>query len=72
MILGREQPQKCILLGATGSIGESSLRVVRKHPDKLSLLGASLILRGQTACHRQEFQISNLHLSVPTKRTIPI
>lgn len=61
-------PKKCILLGATGSIGESSLRVIRKHPDKLSLLGASAhSQRDKLLAIAKEFQISNLHLSVPTK-----
>lgn len=31
-------PKKIVLLGATGSIGENTLRVVRKHPEKLELL----------------------------------
>ncbi|MEM8549294.1 MAG: 1-deoxy-D-xylulose-5-phosphate reductoisomerase, partial [Verrucomicrobiota bacterium] len=31
-------PKKVVLLGATGSIGESTRRVVAKHPDKLELL----------------------------------
>lgn len=34
-------PKKFVLLGATGSIGESTLRVLRKHPDKLELVGIS-------------------------------
>ena len=32
-------PRKIILLGATGSIGNSTLAVIRKHPDKFELLG---------------------------------
>jgi len=35
------QPKKFVLLGATGSIGENTLRVLRKHPDKLQLVGIS-------------------------------
>ena len=35
------QPKKFVLLGATGSIGENTLRVLRKHPDKLKLIGIS-------------------------------
>ena len=31
-------PKKIVLLGATGSIGENTCRVVAKHPDKLELL----------------------------------
>ena len=30
-----------MLLGATGSIGENTLRVIRKHPEKIELLGIS-------------------------------
>ena len=33
--------RKFVLLGATGSIGENTLRVLRKHPDKLELVGIS-------------------------------
>lgn len=33
-----ENPKKLVLLGATGSIGENTLRVIRKHPDRLRLL----------------------------------
>jgi 1-deoxy-D-xylulose-5-phosphate reductoisomerase len=31
--------KKIVLLGATGSIGESTLRILRAHPDRLELLG---------------------------------
>ena len=34
-------PKKIVLLGATGSIGESTLQVIRKHPDRLQLIGVS-------------------------------
>ena len=34
-------PKKLVLLGATGSIGDSTLRVLRKHPDKIKLVGVS-------------------------------
>ena len=33
--------RKFVLLGATGSIGENTLRVLRKYPDKLELVGIS-------------------------------
>lgn len=33
------QPKNIVLLGATGSIGENTLRVLRQHPDKLRLVG---------------------------------
>ena len=35
------EPKKIVLLGATGSIGDSVLRVIRKHPDCLELFGIS-------------------------------
>ena len=31
--------KRVVLLGATGSIGESALRVIAAHPDKLELTG---------------------------------
>ena len=34
-------PKKIVLLGATGSIGESTLQVIRKHPHRLQLIGVS-------------------------------
>ena len=36
-----KRPKKLVLLGATGSIGESTLRVIRKHSDKIELIGVS-------------------------------
>ena len=35
------EPRKVVLLGATGSIGTNALRILRAHPDKLQLVGAS-------------------------------
>ena len=32
-------PKRVVLLGATGSIGENTLRVIAAHPDKLRLVG---------------------------------
>lgn len=34
-------PKKVVLLGATGSIGSSALRVLRTHPDRLQLVGVA-------------------------------
>lgn len=34
-------PKKIVLLGATGSIGSSALRVLRVHPDRLQLVGVA-------------------------------
>ncbi len=38
--------KRLVLLGATGSIGDSTLRVVRKHPDKLEIVA----IAGRTNC----------------------
>ena len=63
--------RKFVLLGATGSIGESTLKVLRKHPDKLSLVGVSA--RTQAAkLHSivEEFDVSNAHLgTIPSDLT---
>jgi len=34
-------PRNVVLLGATGSIGENTLKVIRRHPDRLRLVGAA-------------------------------
>jgi 1-deoxy-D-xylulose-5-phosphate reductoisomerase len=34
-------PKKVVLLGATGSIGSSTLRVLRQHKDRLQLVGVA-------------------------------
>lgn len=34
-------PKKVVLLGATGSIGENTLAVIRHHPDRFKLLGVA-------------------------------
>lgn len=36
-----KKTKNLVLLGATGSIGESTLRVIRKHSDKIKLIGIS-------------------------------
>jgi 1-deoxy-D-xylulose-5-phosphate reductoisomerase len=36
-----KKTKNLVLLGATGSIGESTLRVIRKHDDKIKLIGIS-------------------------------
>ena len=36
-----EEPRKIVLLGATGSIGESTLAVIRKNPDRFKLVGVA-------------------------------
>ena len=55
--------KKVVLLGATGSIGDSTLRVLRKHPDKLELLGASANQQEKKLCSIvNEFVVPHAHL----------
>ena len=59
-------PRKLILLGATGSIGKSSLRVIRKHPDKLKLIGISAYQKAdELASIAREFGVQKVHLHQP-------
>ncbi len=52
-----------VLLGATGSIGESTLRVIRKHQDRLKLIGISAHQQGEKLCQiADEFGVKNVHL----------
>jgi len=52
-----------VLLGATGSIGESTLRVIRKHQDHLKLIGISAHQQGEKLCQiAHEFGVKNVHL----------
>ena len=52
-----------VLLGATGSIGESTLRVIRKHCDRLKLIGISAHQQGEKLCQiADEFGVKNVHL----------
>ena len=52
-----------VLLGATGSIGESTLRVLRKHSDRFNLLGISAHRQGKKLCQiAHEFGVKHVHL----------
>ena len=58
------EPKKLVLLGATGSIGESTLRVIRKHPDKLKLIGVSAYQNAEKlASIAHEFDVGMVHLA---------
>jgi len=60
------QPKKFVLLGATGSIGENTLRVLRKHPDKLELVGISARQQaGKLAEIAHEFSVPYACLEQP-------
>ncbi len=62
------QPKKFVLLGATGSIGESTLRVLRKHPDKLELVGISARQQaGKLAEIAHEFSVPYACLEQPSE-----
>ena len=52
-----------VLLGATGSIGESTPRVIRKHHNRLKLTGISAHQQGEKLCQiAHEFGVKNVHL----------
>jgi len=52
-----------VLLGATGSIGDSTLRVLRKHSDRFNLLGISAHRQGKKLCQiAHEFRVKHVHL----------
>ena len=56
--------KKVVLLGATGSIGENALRVIRAHPDKLQLVGISAHTdAGRLFAIAEEFGVKDLCLS---------
>jgi len=53
--------KRLVLLGATGSIGDSTLRVVRRHPDKLEIVA----IAGRTNCAKldeiaREFNVKHV------------
>ena len=56
-------PKKIVLLGATGSIGESTLQVIRKHPDRLQLIGVSAHSNSQKLANiSNEFKVPHAYL----------
>jgi 1-deoxy-D-xylulose-5-phosphate reductoisomerase len=67
------EPKKLVLLGATGSIGESTLRVIRKHPDKLKLVGISANQNAaKLASIAEEFEVKNVHLHQASPKENPL
>ena len=67
------EPKKLVLLGATGSIGESTLRVIRKHPDKLKLIGISAYQNVEKlASIAEEFEVDNIHLHQACPKENPL
>ncbi len=59
-------PKRIILLGATGSIGTTTLRVLRAHPDHFQLVGiAARSNAGQCLEIAREFNCSDIALTDP-------
>ena len=57
-------PRNVVLLGATGSIGENALRILRAHPDKLRLVGASAHRNGDALLAiAKEFDLQRICLT---------
>ena len=55
--------RRIVLLGATGSIGESTLRVIREHPDRLELIGVAAGRQGdRLAAIAAEFGVAHTAL----------
>tara|TARA_R100000027_G_scaffold40260_1_gene29882 strand:- start:2450 stop:3604 length:1155 start_codon:yes stop_codon:yes gene_type:complete len=62
-----DEPRKVILLGATGSIGESSLRILRAHRDRLQLVGvAACTSARELASIVREFEVPHACLTDET------
>ena len=63
--------KKFVLLGATGSIGESTLQVLRKHPEKLELIGVSAHKQAEKLYSIiEEFKVPNAHLACQSDQTV--
>ncbi len=61
-------PKKLVLLGATGSIGDSTLKVIRKHPDKIKLIGISAHTQAEKLSSiADEFQVPHAILTSEPK-----
>lgn len=59
------EPKKIVLLGATGSIGENTLQVLRKHPDRLQLVGISAHSNSEKLAQiATEFNVPHAYLPV--------
>jgi 1-deoxy-D-xylulose-5-phosphate reductoisomerase len=58
------QPKRVVVLGSTGSIGESALKVARDIPDRMTVVGlAALRSVDKLAAQAQEFGVHHLALS---------
>lgn len=64
-------PKKIVLLGATGSIGESTLQVIRKHPNRLQLIGISANSNSQKLADiAKEFKVPHAYLPETAPKVI--
>ena len=64
-------PKKLVLLGATGSIGDNTLKVIRKHPDKIELIGISAHQQVEKLfAIAEEFKVPLACLSKPPKEKV--
>lgn len=58
------EPKRIVLLGATGSIGSSTLRVIRRHPDRLKLVGVAAQRNGPALADIcREFEVPHAALT---------
>ncbi|MFP6901411.1 MAG: 1-deoxy-D-xylulose-5-phosphate reductoisomerase [Opitutales bacterium] len=62
-------PRNVVLLGATGSIGKNALRILRAHPKKLRLVGASAHSNAEALLSvAKEFNLARICLTDETAR----
>ena len=65
-----DQPQPLVLLGATGSIGQSTLDLARRHPGRFPVMGASSQHRvDELAAAARAFDIPHLSVTDPAARS---
>jgi 1-deoxy-D-xylulose-5-phosphate reductoisomerase len=68
-----KKTKNLVLLGATGSIGESTLRVIRKHSDKIKLIGISANQNVQKLLKiAQEFKVPHASLVQAPKENFSV
>ena len=69
--MSNTEPKKLVLFGATGSIGSSTLRVLRAHKDKLKLVGvASQSRHKELAAICREFDVRHAVLGSESAYTL--
>ncbi len=64
--------KRIVLLGATGSIGASTLRVIAAHPDRFEVIGLAAGRDGEKLrALAQQFKVKHLALAAPNTLGIP-